>query len=375
MKVAVVHEMLVKMGGAENVVLDILEMFPDADFFTLIYNESKVGHFFPKERVKNVPAITQIPFRITRNQRFSLPFMKYGVESLDLSEYDLVITSSSGFAHGVITKPEALHVVYYHSPARYLWDVTHEHRKDIHFLAFFKKILLFFLAYIFTSLRTWDFAASYRHDLAIAASKQVRDRIRKYYKRDARVIYPSVYVEKFFVGPSRIESREYYVIASALTEFKKIDVAVRAFNEMGYPLIIIGDGAQKTYLESIAKKNITFVGYKRWEQINEYYQNARGFILAGREDFGIAPIEAMAAGLPVFGLGEGGLTESSIDGLSGAFFADKDGQDFIEKFEQFHQDISEGKYSPDLIRDHAIQFRKERFQEELYQAINEAMQK
>ena len=375
MKVAVIHEMLIKLGGAENVVDDILTLYPEADLFTLIYDENKVSKLFPVSRIKKVPRLTQFIYKLTKNQRFCLLFMARAIESLDFSQYDLVISSSSGFAHGCITKPETLHVVYYHSPARYLWDWTFEGRKDMNYSPFFKKIILAFLAFIFHNLRIWDYMASQRHDVAIAASKQIQLRISKYYKRPSEVIYPSVYTDKFEIWEKLLKDRHYYVITSALTEFKRVDILVNAFNVLGYRLIIIWTGAQESYLKSIAKENIEFVGYRHTFEINEYYKNARWFILPGREDFWIAPIEAMAAWIPVFWLDEGWLTETSINWLSWEFFHDREWLDFIEKFEQFHSNIESGKYDRIKIRNHALKFNKDRFLQEFKDLVDRELSK
>ena len=223
--------------------------------------------------------------------------MARAIESFDFSAYDIVISSSSGFAHGCITRPETLYIVYYHSPARYMWDWTHEYRKEIGWNRGVKNMIFNKLLY---RLRQWDYQAGQRHDVALAASQQIANRIQKYYRRDSTIVYPPVETGIFSIGSTPLYERDTYIIASALTEFKRVDLAVRAFNELGYPLIIAGDGAQKSYLESIAKDNISFVGRKSREQLNDLYSQARGFILAGREDFGIAPLEAMAAGIPVF---------------------------------------------------------------------------
>jgi len=365
--------MLIKLGWAENVVDDILSLYPEADLFTLIYNEDKVKKLFPASRIKKVPSLTQFIYKLTKNQRFCLPFMARAVESLDLSSYDLVISSSSGFAHGAITKPETLFVVYYHSPARYLWDWTFEGRKDMNYSPFFKKIILAFLGYIFHNLRIWDYMASQRHDVAIAASKQIQLRISKYYKRPSDVIYPSVYTDEFEIWERVLKDRFYYVITSALTEFKRVDILVNAFNVLGYKLIIIWTGAQEAYLKSIAKENIEFVGYRHTFEINEYYKNAKWFILPGREDFWIAPIEAMAAGIPVFWLKEWWLTETSVEWLSWEFFDDREWLDFIEKFEQFHSNIESGKYDRIKIRNHALKFNKARFLQEFQDLVEEKM--
>lgn len=373
MKVAVVHEMLIKLWWAENVVLDILDIFPEADLFTLIYDEKKVWRLFPKSRIKHVPKTTQRVYNITKNQRFCLPFMAKAVESLDLSDYDLVIASSSWFAHWCITKPETCFIVYYHSPARYLWDWTFEHRKDMNYKKLFKVPLLLFLSVVFHKLRIWDYQAWQRHDIAIAASKQVLWRIKKYYKRDAQVIYPAVWTEKFEIWEAPLKDRQYYVITSALTEFKKVDIAVKAFNEILLPLKIIWDWDQLEPLRNMASPNIEFLWRKWHDEIREIYKNARWFIMCWRDDFWIAPIEAMSAWIPVFALNQWGLTETNIEYLTWEFFDDPSWSDFIKKFLEFNENIEQWKYDRIKINMHAKKFNKERFEKEFSDMINSSL--
>lgn len=371
MKVAIVHEMLIKMGWAENVVKDILDLYPEADLFTLIYDENKVWKMFPASRIKHIPRLTQFMFRLFKHQRFALPFMARAVESLDLSQYDLVIASSSSFAHGCITKPETLFITYYHTPSRYLWDWTFEHRKDMNYGKIFKKMLLMFLEFIFHGLRIWDYQAGQRCDIAIANSKQVQKRISKYYRRDSQVIYPWVYSEIFYIGEKPLKEREYYIIVSALSEFKKIDIAVKAFSKMqDLKLVIIWDWFHRKHLESLASPNISFLWYKHWEESSKYYENARWSIMCNKDDFWIVPLEAMCSWVPVFGLRDWGLTETSIDWLTWEFFDKSDWSDFVNNFRKFDKNVSSWAFDRIKIRDHALKFRKERFLNELEEVVN-----
>jgi len=367
MKVAIVHEMLVKLGGAENVARDIWSLFPDADVHTLIYDEKKVGAVFPKEKVKcSGPA--QRVYKLFGRQRLALPWMAKSVEQIDLSGYDLVIASSSGFAHGCVTRPDTPFIVYSHTPARYLWDYTHQYPKDIGWSKGLKRMILQGITH---GLRVWDFQAGQRADVIIAASRQVASRVRKYYRRDAQVIYPPVETEKFFPGQLPLASRSTYVIASALTEFKRVDVAVKAFTALGAPwrLVVASDGDQAEYLKSVAGPNVEFVGRQTAEQLNGLYENARGFLMTNRDDFGIGPVEAMAAGVPVLGLGEGGLTETSADGLTGRFFHDPDGSDFTLALKSFDAEVASGAYDSHSIRQHALKFRRQRFLDEFASVV------
>ncbi len=375
MKIAIVHEMLVKLWWAENVVKDFFDLFPNADLYTLIYDEKKVWSKFPKHKIKKIPKITQFIYKITGKQYLCLPFMKNAIESLDFSEYDLVISSSSWFAHWCITKPETIFIVYYHTPARFLWDWTHNYTKEMKQTKTIKSFLYkiannTILRPIFSNLRKWDYVAWQRYDFAIAASNQVKQRIYKYYKRNATTIYPPVYVENFSIWETPLSKRSYYVIVSALTAFKKIDLAVKAFNQMWYDLYIIWDWEEINYLKSISKPNIRFLWYLWHNEQNKYYSNARWAIMPWRDDFWIVPLEAMASWVPMFWLREWWLTETSIEWLTWEFFDYDDTEEFKIKFQIFHQNIENNKYDKIKIRSHALKFNKDRFLFEINNYIN-----
>ena len=250
MKIAILHEMLIKLGWAEKVVEKILKIFPKADLFTLIYDEKKVTNIFPKSKINSqvFKLKSQRFYNLTKHQRLCLLFMASSVESLDFSEYDIVICSSSGFAHWAITKPETKFIVYYHSPARYMWDWTNEYKNDI---GWNKWIKWYILNKLFLKLRQWDYIASKRVDLSLANSKNCQNRIWKYYRNKSEIIYPPVEVNRFQkrIPPNPpllkwgIIWEKYYIIISALSEFKKIDIAINAFNELkNINLLIIWKG-------------------------------------------------------------------------------------------------------------------------------------
>ncbi|MDD3646684.1 MAG: glycosyltransferase [Candidatus Gracilibacteria bacterium] len=381
MKVAILHEMFVKLGGAEKVVEAFLEMFPEADLYTLIYDEEKTGSVFPKEKINPqvLKLLSQKIYNLTKNQRYCLPFMAKSIETLDFSEYDLVIASSSGFAHGAITKPDTKFVVYYHSPSRYMWDYTNEYKKSI---GWDKGVKGYLLNELFLKLRQWDYIASARVDLPIMASAHVQKRIVKYYRRnDSIVLHPPVEVEKFInYTPSplsplpkvdRNSSNEYYITIAALTEWKRHDIHINAFNKMqDKKLKIVGVGNYEEKLkEMVEGNNIEFAGYKSGDELIELLVGAKGFIFSSEDDFGIAPIEAMACGVPVFGLKAGGLAETSIEGITGEFFEHKDGLDFIEKFITFEKNIESGVYDKEKIIQHAKGFSKQVFEEKFRKII------
>lgn len=319
-----------------------MKIYPEADIFTLMYDEKKVGSIFPKNRIWcNTPA--QTLFSLTGKPRLSLPLMPASVKKIDLTGYDLVISSSSGFAHGVsidTTRPYATHICYCHSPARYLWDATEEVQKEIgvsldkekkHNLIQTLKSSIGgpIVTNLFRRLRTWDLEASKRPNLYIANSTEVHKRIEQYYQRDSLILWPPVQTSQFTIGPIPISKRQYYVVTSALTPFKQVDRVIRVITKLGVPLKIIGDGAQKQELQKIAGKNIEFLGRVSDEEVVKVYMNARGFLMPQKEDAGIAPLEAMAAGVPVFGLAKGGLLEVNKDGITGRFFPEETDESFL----------------------------------------------
>lgn len=366
MKIAIIHDLLVKLGGAEKVIEKLLLMYPDADLFTLIYDESKVGKVFPKVKLRKVPGITQNIYELTKNQRLCLPFMSRAVESLDLSEYDIVIASNSAFIHGAITKPETKFIVYYHTPARYMWDRTNEYKREI---GWNKGIKLFLLNWMLKGLRMWDFQASQRHDITLANSQNVAKRIKKYYHLDAEVVYPNVDTSRFskeITGTYELHIENYYIIISALTEFKRVDVSINAFNQMPeMKLVVVWAGNYKETLEKMAGENTHFVWPKYDDELVYLLQHAKGLIFSGEEDFWIVPIEANAAGVPVFAYRWGWLTETMIEGSTGEFFDDKNGADFVEKFRKFDEHINAGKYHKETIQNNALRFSEEKFEENI----------
>lgn len=371
MKVAILHEMLVKLGWAEKVVESIRRLYPSADLYTLIYDETVVGNIFPKKSLDlqchRLPS--QKIYNLFKKQRLCLPFMSRSVESLDFSNYDLVIVSSSGFAHGLITKPETKTVVYYHAPARYMWDRSHEHTRDI---GLDKGIKWYLFSKLLLKLRQWDYIAAQRNDIILANSNNTQGRILKYFRRDAEILYPPVETKRF---SKQVESlsketifsyKNYYIIISALTEFKRLDIAIQAFNKMPESqLIIIWDGDYKQELAKLTEENILFAWARFWDELVALVQSSNGLIFPGEEDFWIVPIEVMAAWKPVFALGKWWLTESIVAGKTGDFFYDSEGSDFIEKFKKFHKKNLAWVYKNSYCIKRAEEFSEEVFHKKL----------
>jgi glycosyltransferase involved in cell wall biosynthesis len=312
MNLALVHEYLTRYGGAERVLKEISDLYPQAPIYTLLKDESKIGEWFTGKEIEE-SFLSTFPGFLKNRVKYMAPFCPTAIESIDLSRFDVVISSSNSFAKGVVTKPKTVHISYCHAPMTFVWDVFYSYILDQ------KKggVTNFFIKLISHYLRQWDRQAADRVDFFIANSKTTQARIKKFYRRDSEVIYPPVDVDKFIPTATY---KDYFLIVSQLTPYKKIDVAVKAFNRMGKKLVVIGDGQQREYLQKIAGENIEILGFLSDQKVIEYMQNCRAFIFPGNDDFGIAPVEAMAAGKPVLALRDGGVTETVIEGVTGEFF-------------------------------------------------------
>ena len=379
MKIAILHEMLVKLGWAEKVVESWMNIFPEADIFTLMYDEKKTGNTFPKNKIH--PQVFQLKsqkiYSLLKKQRLCLPFLSQSIEQLDFSAYDIVLCSSSGFAHGAITKPETKFIVYYHSPARYMWDWTNEYKRDIWAQSGIK---WYILNKLFLKLRQWDFIASKRSDISLANSQNTQSRITKYYRKESEILFPPVETQRFSkqlppptpLLPMDGEKDNYYIIISALTEFKKIEIAIDAFNQMPEKkLIIIGQWDYKKHLENrVTNKNIEFVWAQYGDKLVELVQESEWLIFPGEEDFWIVPIEVMAAGKPIFAYRWGWLTETVIEWKTGAFFDDKNGKDFVEKFLEFDTKNQEWNFTPEACLNQAENFSIEHFEHRIQALVN-----
>ena len=353
LKIAIVHDFLTKIGGAEKVLLSLHKIFPNAPTFTLLYDESGTKGLFRDCQIKE-SSLGKYPAFMKKKTKNFLPFYAKAIEEFDFSEYDIVISSSNSFAHGVITGPKTFHLSYCHSPMRYAWDYTNEYLKENKIGYGLKGI---FVRRTLHKLRIWDKVASYRVDGWIANSSNVQKRIKKYYNTDSTVIYPPVPIEEIEFTENIPD--DYYLIVSRIEPYKKIDLVIKAFNESSKPLVIIGTGSQTEALKKIAKENIEFLGWQSDRSVHEYMRNAKALIFPGEEDAGMTPVESMAAGRPVIAYKKGGVIESITENETGLFFEEATPQSLTDCIIKFEQNIL--KFSPKKCRQNAEKFSEEIF--------------
>lgn len=358
MKIALVHDHLFQIGGAELVLKNFSEIFPEAPIFTLIYNPKEVKNFLKGKEIRT-SFIQNLPFG-QKKFKFYLPLMPNAFERFDFSDFEIVLSNTSAFAKGIITKPGTLHICYCHSPTRYLWSDSFEFIHPLERTWFFKNISFF----VKTPLRIWDRIAAERVDQFIANSKNVARRIKKYYNKESKVIYPPCQTDRFYIS-SQVE--DYYLIVSRLRPYKKVDLAVEAFNKLKLPLKIIGSGQEEERLKKMANSNIEFLGNLSDKEKAEHLSRCRAFIHPQEEDFGITPLEAMASGRPVIAYGKGGALETIIENKTGVFFKEQTVEALIEAVRRFDYQ----KFDPETLRNHALKFDSKVFKEKIKEYINE----
>ncbi len=358
--IGLVHDWLVSMRGGEKVFEVLCEIFPDAVVGTLIHRQGSVSPMIENHRIKT-SFLQNLPFARERYQYY-LPLFPAAIESLDFSDCDCVISSSHAVAKGVRIGKRTLHICYCHTPMRYIWDQydNYFNRDRSSFLV--RTGMKISLPY----LRQWDIDSSSQVTHFIANSQNVRNRIQRLYNRSAEVIYPPVNTTRFNLSS---KDEGYYLIVSALVPYKCIDIAVEAFNTLNEKLVIVGSGADERKLKSRAKSAIEFVGWVDDERLRELYARCRALVFPGEEDFGIVPVEAMAAGKPVIAYGAGGALETIIDGLTGIFFREQHPQQLCDAVKR----LSSYTFDPEVIRKHAARFDRSIFRERMKRFIYEKL--
>jgi len=348
MRVAIIHYWLVGMRGGERVLERLLSLYPQADLFTHVYDPAAVSERIRAHKV-TTSFIQDLPFSSRLYQRY-LPLMPRALETFDLTGYDLVISSESGPAKGVIPPPTGKHVCYCHSPMRYLWDHHAQYGASAGALAKLG------MGLFFNGLRIWDVTSAARVDAFAANSNFIRQRIKKYYRRDAEVIHPPVDVALF--GP-RGEVEDRYLWVGQLTSYKRPDLAVEAFNKLKLPLLVVGAGEMEAELRRKAGPNITFVQRMNFDELRQAYARARALVFTAEEDFGIVPVEAIASGRPVLAYGRGGALDTVGDGVSGLFFDEASSESLAEGVERLEAWLPH--FDPTASRATAERFAPEHF--------------
>ncbi len=356
MKVALVHDYLAQDGGAESVLRALHEMWPEAPIFVL-FNKKGSVQGIPDTQIRE-SFFRFLPFGRTRYQWY-LPWMPLATERHNLHEYDVVISSTSAFAKGVLTRPNTLHISYCHTPTRYLWTDTHEYIAELRY----NRIIKSLLPPILHRMRMWDKASADRVDHFVANSQTVKKRIAKYYRRPSDVIYPPAHTKDFFISP---HLENYFLTGGRIVPYKRFDLVVQAFNRLGLPLKIFGIGPDLDRLKKYAKPNIEFLGRVNDQEKAQLMSKAQAFIHPQVEDLGITPIESMASGRPVIAYGVGGVTETVVPGKTGVFFQDQNWESLFDAVVHF----SEQSWDPSAIREHAQKFSVDHFSKQMRQYVH-----
>ena len=369
LRVAIVHYWFVRFRGGERVLETLAGMFPQADIFTLVLDPKSLPPSLRSRRF-TTSFLQKIP-GIRRHYKKFLPLFPLALEQFKLDDYDLVISSESGAAKGILTRPHTCHICYCHTPMRYIWDMYHQYRSSAPGGALGRVLYSMAASYV----RQWDYAASARVDYFVASSHNAASRIAKYYRRDAEVIHPPVNTSSFSVGTA---VDNFYLVVSPLVAYKRVDLAVSACNAMQRRLVVIGEGETMRALKKMAGQMITFLGYQPDGVVRQYYQRCRAFIFPSEEDIGLTPIEAQACGRPVIAFGRGGALETVVGGFptgssvpessTGVFFSEQSPESLAEAVRFFES--NETRFSPAFIRSHAERFDVSRFREEMHAFIN-----
>lgn len=373
-RVALVHDFLVSYGGAERVLRQLADMYPEAPIYTLLVNPELVeGHF--KGRDIRTSWLGKMPRFIQKRYRLFLPFFPSAVESLDLREFDLVISSSGAWSKGIITRLHTTHIAYLHSPMRYAWDYHESYLQELGARGRRSILTRMLLSY----LRIWDKQAAERPDVLLANSEFTLARIKKYYRREAAVIYPGALELSEKTSPETAqqtgapEAKTYFLVVSRLTRSKQVAAAVQAFNKLSLPLVVVGTGPEEEALQAMASQNIRFSGFVGDDALAGLYRGARALIFPSEEDFGMVAVEALSFGVPVIGLDYGGAREIVTPGVTGEFFHTSAPEIIAEAVRRFLQ--KEGNYSAETMKASVKQFSKENFEKQIREVVEREVEK
>ena len=352
-RVAIVHDWLNGMRGGEKALEAVLELFPDAEVFTLLLERDKISPAISRRKI-TTSFIQHLPMAKSK-YRFLLPLFPMAVERFDLSPYDLVISTSHCVAKGASAPRGALHICYCFSPMRYVWVFQEEYLGTSTLKSYIFSPLL-------AGLRSWDARSCERVDHFVAISRTVADRIARFYRRESEVIFPPVDTDFFVPGE---KEEDFFLVVSALVPYKRVDLAIEAFNELKLPLVIIGDGPEYRRLRKIAGRTVSFRGWVSNEDVREAYQTCRALIFPGVEDFGLTPVEAQACGRPVIAFARGGVRESVQDGVTGMFFREQS----VGSLKAAVTAFGRMRFNPAIARQNSLRFSRHLFKRRLREYI------
>ncbi len=359
-KVALIHYWLVSMRGGEKVLEALCRMYPQADIFTHVVQREDLSPFL-QDRNIYTSFIQKLPFAKRHYQKY-LPLMPLALEQLDLSDYDLIISSESGPAKGVLTRSESTHICYCHSPMRYLWDMYPQ------YLAAASWPMRTAMRYFFSRLRAFDVISANRVDHFVANSKTVARRIKKHWRRDANIVHPPINIDDF---PTPTKPREdFYLYVGQLVDYKRVDIAIEACTRLKRKLLVVGEGESKKRWQSLAGPNVSFLGRIPTPEIIDLYAKCKALLFPGEEDFGLVPVEAMACGAPVIAYGCGGATETVIHEKTGLFFPTQDVEALCAAIDHF--ETIESNFDAHAIREHALRFDEKSFAQNMLTEIERA---
>ena len=357
MRVAIVHDYLTHFGGAERVLGAMMDVFPEAPVFTVVFDNERVGKWIDESRIKTSP-LQFMPGARRSHRYFSLGMMPLAVEQFDLRGFDVILSSSHSFSKGVIVPPGALHICYCFTPTRYAWDNSHKYVREFRTGALFARFVPAALSYI----RLWDYYAAQRVDVYLTLSQYVAGRIKKYYGKDSRVVAPPVTMDSFRI---REGDSSYYLVVSRLVPYKKIELAIEACELLGRPLKIVGVGPEMDRLRRLAGSWTSFLGFVPDEDLPLLYQGAKALLFTQEEDFGITPLEAAACGIPTIAYRAGGALETIDETVNGIFFDTQDVQSLVGAM----QEGETRNWNKQAIRGHAQTFDRPRFLRELREIV------
>jgi glycosyltransferase involved in cell wall biosynthesis len=367
MKIAIIHDWLVTWGGSEQVLGQLVQLYPHADIYALIDFFPHNEHDFILNKKVTTSFIQKLPLA-RKKYRSYLPLMPLAIEQFDLSGYDLVISNSHAVAKGVLTNSNQIHISYCYTPMRYAWDLQNQYLERANLNRAFKGLIT---KAILHYIRIWDLSTVNRVNYFITLYHYIAKRIKKIYGRESTVIYPPVDIEKFNIN---INKEDFYITASRMVPYKRIDLIVEAFSEMPEKrLIVIGDGPDFKKIKKKAKKNIELLGFQKDNILKEHLQKAKAFIFAAEEDFGILPVEAQACGTPVIAFGKGGVLETVVENKTGIFFKEQTINSIIEAVNIFEK--RQDEFEPNEIRKNSLRFSTDRFRKEFREFVEKVMEK